>query len=309
VHRRGDGGIGIVEVWHAAPKVAIVVAAVVARVPALAGRLVLRPDVPVAFGRLRVLRLDEPGMLRRGVVEHQVDDHADAALVGLVEQAPQVVVGAVLGVDGVIVGDVIAVVTGRGHDGHQPETGDAQIAGRGGVAIVKIVQPRDQARQVADAVAIAVVIAAHEQLVKDSVVPPGLAVGALCQRAILTHGRGRHGLAILSGSWAAAGDERRAHKRDQPQSASHGRSLSGGWLDVRGHRPTKRGARQVKIDAACPRFYTAPDAEAGQRRGSAQRASHRCSRVLACFAGRPEAHTRVQGSRPPMGGWPYARRA
>ena len=46
------------------------------------------PDVPVAFGVLaRGARLDEPGVLVRGVVRDEVEDHLDAAPVRLGDEA------------------------------------------------------------------------------------------------------------------------------------------------------------------------------------------------------------------------------
>src|SRR5215211_7634348 len=49
------------------------------------------PDVPVPFGVIpRRARLHEPGMLVRGVVGYEIDDHPDTAPVRPVEQGVEV---------------------------------------------------------------------------------------------------------------------------------------------------------------------------------------------------------------------------
>ena len=50
----------------------------------------------------------------------------------------------------------VAVIRRRTHDRHQPETSNAQIGGRGRIAVIEIVEPVDDAPQVAFAIAIAV---------------------------------------------------------------------------------------------------------------------------------------------------------
>ena len=47
------------------------------------GRLLLRPHVPVAIFRVGIAsRLLKPGMFVRRVIDHEVDQHTDAALLG-----------------------------------------------------------------------------------------------------------------------------------------------------------------------------------------------------------------------------------
>ena len=75
------------------------------------GGLLLRPDVPVAILRVGIAaRLLEPRVLVGGVVDDEVDDHADAALLGRVGELDEVAERAVARVDAVVVGDVVAVV-------------------------------------------------------------------------------------------------------------------------------------------------------------------------------------------------------
>ena len=72
-------------------------------------------------------RLLEPRVLIRGVVDDQVDDHADAALLRRVGELDEVAEGAVARDHPVVVGDVVAVVAaGRALERHQPDRGDAE---------------------------------------------------------------------------------------------------------------------------------------------------------------------------------------
>ncbi|MNG21468.1 hypothetical protein D3C84_1058330 [compost metagenome] len=64
----------------------------------------------------------EPGVLGGGVVNHYVHHDADAALVGRRQQRLEIGHGAVGGIDGQVVGDVVAVVhLGGDVDRGQPE--------------------------------------------------------------------------------------------------------------------------------------------------------------------------------------------
>jgi hypothetical protein len=88
-------------------------------------------------------------MLIRGVVDDQVHDHPQAPVVGFVEQIGEVAETAELGLDAVVVGDVVAVVAVGGRvDRVEPDGGGAEA--------LEVVEPRDQSRQVADAVAVGV---------------------------------------------------------------------------------------------------------------------------------------------------------
>src|SRR5882724_12041765 len=68
------------------------------------------PYVPVAaWVNARTARLLKPRVLIRGVVQHHFDDHPDAALVGSFQKYFEVVQRAVTGMDGAVIGDVVAV--------------------------------------------------------------------------------------------------------------------------------------------------------------------------------------------------------
>ena len=131
------------------------------------------PDVHVALGRAfgREAGGLEPGVLVGGVVDDQLDHDLHAALVGGVEELLEVVEGAVAGIDVDVVGDVVAVVAqGRGEEGQQPEAGDAEV--------LQIIEAREQAGEVADAVAVGVAEGADVQLVDDRVFVPERIGGA-----------------------------------------------------------------------------------------------------------------------------------
>ncbi len=145
-----------------------------------AGILVLvrrvAPDVVVAQRRagIRPPRLLKPFVLIRRVIDDQLRDHADIPPVRLPQELSEIRQGAVLGVDVEIVGDVIAVVKQRRWvERQQPQGGHPQIA--------DVVQLPDQALEVADAVAGAVVKRFHVQLVDDRVFVPERLIG-LCLR-------------------------------------------------------------------------------------------------------------------------------
>ena len=178
VHLGLDGRVGQVEIRHALPEEAVI-EPVAGRVPDLlavgpaVARVIVGPDVPILMLRTRGDRVAEPGVLARGVVHDEVDDDRDAALVGGLDQGPELVGRAVVGLDCPVVGDVVAVIARGFRDRHQPHTGNAQVVRRAGVAIVQVVQLLGEPGEVAHAVAIRIPEAADEDLVEDPVVPPG----------------------------------------------------------------------------------------------------------------------------------------
>ncbi len=107
----------------------------------------------------------EPLVLAGGVVGHQVDDHLDAERVRRRHHGVEVGERAEPGVDVAVVGDVVAVVVlGRGVEGRDPDGVDAQLG--------EVGQPRRDAAQVAEPVAVGVGEGADVDLVADRVLPP-----------------------------------------------------------------------------------------------------------------------------------------
>ncbi len=128
--------------------------------------VVVGPDVVVAVGAVGVVAgLLEPRVLVAGVVHDEVDDDAHAALVGGVDEFHEVGEVAELGEDGGVVGDVVAAVAqGRLEEGRQPQAVDAQP--------LQVVEFGGEAFEVADAVAVAVLEGADEDLVEDGAFEP-----------------------------------------------------------------------------------------------------------------------------------------
>ena len=104
----------------------------------------------------------EPGMVGRAVVGHHVHQHPQTEAMRLGDDAVEVGQRAVGGVDGAIVGDVVAVVAlRRGVARVQPDGVAAQVRDVG--------QPQSQAGKVADAVRVGVTEGAQVHLVDHSV--------------------------------------------------------------------------------------------------------------------------------------------
>jgi hypothetical protein len=149
------------------------------------------PDVEVARHRARlgVAGALEPRMLVGGMVDHQLGDDPQAALVGGGDEAAHVGHLAVLGMDRAVVGDVVAVVASRrGIERQQPQRVDAQIG--------DVVELGDQAGEVADAVVVRIEERLHMQLVDDRVLVPELLGG---EQAGEFGGRRIHAAAPSSG--------------------------------------------------------------------------------------------------------------
>ncbi len=105
-------------------------------------------------------------MLVRGVVHHHVHDDADLPLFGFGHQPVEIRHGAVLGIDRLVVGNVVTeIYLGRGIDGRQPDGVDAQA--------LEVIEPLGDSVEVADTVAVRVLEAAGIDLVNDRMFPPG----------------------------------------------------------------------------------------------------------------------------------------
>ena len=106
-------------------------------------------------------------MLVRGVIDDQVDHDADAPVGGLVDQLGEVAQRSQARVHAVVVGDIVAVVTQRRRVHRvEPEACHAQPG--------QVVETADQARQVADAVAVRVLEGVDLQVVEDRLLVPAL---------------------------------------------------------------------------------------------------------------------------------------
>lgn len=129
--------------------------------------VVVGPYIEIARRRARfgLARPLEPGVLVRGVVDHQLADHTQLALVGLGDKAPDVGQGAVVGADPAVFGDVVAIVAPRrGVERQQPEGVDPQV--------LDVVELGDQPRKIADSVVVGIEKRLHMHLIDHRVLVP-----------------------------------------------------------------------------------------------------------------------------------------
>ena len=104
-------------------------------------------------------------MLIRGVIRHPIEHHLETAGVSLPHEGVKVRQRAEHGVDGAIIGDVIAEIGHwRGVDRRDPD--------RIGAEPVQVIEPAGDTRQVADAIAVAIHERARVDLVDDAALPP-----------------------------------------------------------------------------------------------------------------------------------------
>ncbi len=180
------GGSFVVQVGHPAPEDGVVVLVaqrglvphVLAPRP-LRRRLARREPEPAAMGRRRIAeRLLEVRVLARRMVQHEVHQHADAALVRLGHQPLEIGVGTVVRLDLVVVGHVVAVIAGRLGHRHQPEAARAQIRAGARIPVVDVVERLGESVEVADPVTVAVAEGADEDLVAGRSLRPSSGGGA-----------------------------------------------------------------------------------------------------------------------------------
>ena len=215
-------------------------------------------EVPVRSLRVRAGGL-EPGVGVRGVVDDHVDDDADPALMGLVDQLAEVLHRPVARVDGRVVGDVVAAVAhGRGVERRDPHAVHAQPR--------QVVQAGDEPAQVSDAVAVGVGEGAQQRLVEDRRAEP-LGVRAQAGAGLGRQGRhpgDRRGHRQRHGDPAAGGGDRRhlgRHGRrdgDARRGLAEGSPRRRGWSLAAGghlgstHRIGAHSGSTEKTWATCP---------------------------------------------------------
>ena len=127
------------------------------------------PDIPVAGAGIRVRAAGalEPVVLVGRVVDDELGDDPQAALLGFLDEAAEILHRPEIGVDVAIVGDVVAVVAaGGGVERQQPQRGDAEI--------LQIPQFLGQPGKVADAVIVAVGEGLDVELIDDGILVPEL---------------------------------------------------------------------------------------------------------------------------------------
>ena len=98
-------------------------------------------------------------MLARGVVQDQIDEHANVVLMGRGGESLEVFVRPVVPLDSIVVGDVVAVIARRLGHRHEPHAI--------GTEPCDVVELLREAAQVADPIAVAVVKRTDENFVAD----------------------------------------------------------------------------------------------------------------------------------------------
>ena len=141
------------------------------------------PDVkiaPLAAG-LGAAGFLKPLVLVGGVVDHQLGDDAQAALVGLAQKLLEVGQVAVNRIDAAIIRNVITLVAQRRRiKRQQPDRGNAEV--------LQIIQLRGQPAKIADAVGVAVAERAHVRLVDDGFfIPQRVFVRRGCWMILVSH--------------------------------------------------------------------------------------------------------------------------
>ena len=115
-------------------------------------------------------------MLAAGMVQHQIQNYPDAHGLTVSHQSIKILHGAIVRINGVVVGYIVLVISGAGVDGHEPQTGDPQLP--------QVGQLLPQTVQVSDAVAVGVTVGVYEYLIPD----PVIVVRALPQSGDLPQG-------------------------------------------------------------------------------------------------------------------------
>ena len=132
-----------------------------------------------ANGRIRFFVLSEPfdisgsllkpGMFRRGMIDHRIQDQVDSSPVTFFHQQIKILHGTVLGIDGHVIRNIIFMIRRGRTDGHQPDLIKSKIRIRGRVSVIDHIQFTDKALQVTDPVPIAVTIGIYKHFITGTV--------------------------------------------------------------------------------------------------------------------------------------------
>jgi len=104
------------------------------------------------------------------VVDDEIENNADVALFGFPDQVIEIGESTVQGIDGFIIGNVVAEINlGRRETRSDPDGVDAEI--------VEVIEFGSDSVQIADAVTVAVGETSRINFVKNRVLPPSVAFG------------------------------------------------------------------------------------------------------------------------------------
>jgi hypothetical protein len=128
---------------------------------------IVGPDIVIAprISRGRATRFLEPEMLIARVIQHKFGNHAQPILVGDIQELFEVIQGAVGGIDGEIVSDIIPIVPeGRRVERQKPDRGNAKI--------FEIIELTQQSLKISDAVIVRIAKGFNMQLIDDGFFEP-----------------------------------------------------------------------------------------------------------------------------------------
>ena len=173
-----------IELRHIAREIAFVIMlrAEYLRIAPACGRAVHLAVIPgieivVLAVRLALLmlrtELREPFVLPAGMIDRQVDYHLYAALMAEIDERLEIVHRAEVGIDRVIIGHVVLMIGRRTENGRQPYALHSERSAGGGITVVKIIHPVDNALQIAYAVAVRIGERADEHLIENALITCG----------------------------------------------------------------------------------------------------------------------------------------
>ena len=115
-------------------------------------------------------KLPEPGMEGPGMIDGKIQDQLDAPFVAEPDQFLQILHGAELRVNGVIIIHVVLVIGLGFEDRREPDAFDSQTQPGGALSVIEIVHAFDNAFQVSDAVPVGIREGSHENLIEHTIV-------------------------------------------------------------------------------------------------------------------------------------------
>ena len=98
------------------------------------------------------------------MIDRQIDDDTNSAFMAGRNQGFEIIERSVLGIDRAVVLHIVFMITGAGHDGHQPEAVIAHVG--------DVVKPVHQAFEIADSVSVAILIGTDEDFVPIAALRP-----------------------------------------------------------------------------------------------------------------------------------------
>src|ERR1035441_2520510 len=125
------------------------------------------PQIPAPFWILaKRSTFNEPGMMVRGVIRHEIEDHSKTAEMNLCQQAVEILHRSKDRIDAAIIQHIVAKIGhGRRVDRRDPDGVNPKPH--------KVIKPLKNPFQIANPIAVAVLKRARINLIDNAVLPPG----------------------------------------------------------------------------------------------------------------------------------------